>query len=154
MEKNLNDQLQPSELSQIEAAFLCEQQDVRALSPLTLAYIGDCIYDQIIRSVVVRRGNRPANHLHRMTIRYVNAAAQARMIEALEEKDLLTEEEMAIYKRGRNAKSHTSAKNASIEDYRKATGFEALVGFLYLQDRFPRILELVTAAMEILKITI
>lgn len=134
-------------LGQIKQVFGCKEQDVRAYSPLTLAYIGDAIYDLIIRSVVVERGNRAANDLHKRTTRYVKAEAQAKMIVALQEE--LTEEEEAVYKRGRNAKSYTSAKNASIGDYRKATGFEALMGFLYLTDQMDRMLYLVKRGIEL-----
>lgn len=128
-------------LAQIKEAFALKEVDVRAYSPLTLAYIGDAVYDIIIRSVVVERSNRAANELHKKTSSYVKAQTQAVMIEGILEE--LTEEEAAVYKRGRNAKSYTTAKNASIADYRKATGFEALVGYLYLLDNVPRILELV-----------
>ena len=134
-------------LGQIKQVFACREQDVRAYSPLTLAYIGDAIYDLIIRSVVVERGNRAANDLHKRTTRYVKAEAQAKMVMALMEE--LTEEEEAVYKRGRNAKSYTSAKNATIGDYRKATGFEALMGFLYLTDQTDRMLYLVKRGIEL-----
>ena len=139
-------------LGQIKQVFECKEQDVRAYSPLTLAYIGDAIYDLIIRSVVVERGNRAANDLHKRTTRYVKAEAQAKMIIALQEE--LTEEEEAVYKRGRNAKSYTSAKNASIGDYRKATGFEALMGFLYLTDQMDRLLYLIKKGIELSGLTI
>ena len=135
-----------SVLLQIKDAFACKEVDVRSFSPLTLAYIGDAVYDLIIRTVVVQQGNKAANLLHRSTVKYVNAKAQAEIIEALQE--ILTEEELAVYRRGRNAKSHTAAKNASIEDYRKATGMEALLGYLYLSDRFERILELITLGLK------
>jgi len=135
-----------SMLAQITAAFACGKSDVRAYSPLTLAYIGDAVYDLIIRTVVVERANRAANELHKRTVKYVNAAVQAAMIESLQEE--LTEEELAVYKRGRNAKSHTSAKNASIQDYRKATGFEALVGYLYLTDQTQRLLYLIKTGID------
>ncbi|MGN1148195.1 MAG: Mini-ribonuclease 3 [Lachnospiraceae bacterium] len=128
-------------LSQIKEAFAVKEVDVRAYSPLTLAYIGDAVYDIIIRTVVVERANRATNELHKKTSSFVKAQTQAAMIEALS--DVLTEEEEAVYKRGRNAKSYTTAKNASIADYRKATGFEALIGYLYLKDDMGRILELV-----------
>lgn len=133
----------------IKRQFDCKEVDIRAYSPLTLAYIGDAIYDLIIRTVVVERANRPANRLHKTVIRYVNAETQARMITALEEE--LTEEEKALYHRGRNAKSNTSAKNASIADYRKATGLEALFGYLYLRGETDRMLALVRRAFEKLK---
>ena len=99
-------------LGQIKETFSCKEQDVRAYSPLALAYIGDAIYDLVIRSVVVGRANRSANDLHKKATHYVKAQAQARMIEVLLEE--LTEEEEAVYKRGRNAKSYTVAKNASV----------------------------------------
>lgn len=133
-------------LSLIKKTFAVKEVDVRAYSPLTLAYIGDAVYDVIIRTVVVERSNRPANELHKKTSSFVKAQTQAEMIEAL--LPLLSEEEEAVYKRGRNAKSYTSAKNASIGDYRKATGFEALIGYLYLQDRTERVLELVKNGLE------
>ncbi len=131
---------------QIRCAFGCGETDIRRYSPLALAYMGDAVYDLIIRSAVVERGNRAANRLHHHAVKYVNAGAQAAMAGALQ--DTLTEEEAAVYRRGRNAKSHTAAKNASIEDYRKATGLEALIGYLYLTDRFDRILELVKQGLE------
>ncbi len=140
MEKSL------SLLERIKQEFALKEVDIRTYSPLTLAYIGDGIYDLIVRTVVVERGNEPPNRLHRKTIGYVNAKTQAQMIEAL--LPFLTEEEVAVFKRGRNAKSYTSAKNASIADYRKATGFEALLGYLYLQDKEERILELVKMGLE------
>lgn len=133
-------------LSLIKKTFAVKEVDVRAYSPLTLAYIGDAVYDVIIRTVVVERSNRPANELHKRTSSFVKAQTQAEMIEAL--RPLLSEEEEAVYKRGRNAKSYTSAKNASIGDYRKATGFEALIGYLYLQDKTERVLELVKTGLE------
>lgn len=128
-------------LSLINNSFDAKEVDVRTYSPLTLAFIGDGIYDIIIRTVIVERSNRPVNELHRRTSRFVKANTQALMIQALI--PFLTEEEEAVYKRGRNAKSHTTAKNASLMDYRMATGFEALIGCLYLQDKTERILELV-----------
>ena len=128
-------------LTKIKETFACEGQDVRAYSPLTLAYIGDGIYELVIRSVVVERANRSANDLHKKTTRYVKAPAQSAMIEALLPE--LTEEEEAVYRRGRNAKSYTTAKNASVADYRRATGFEALMGYLYLKEDYSRIVELV-----------
>ena len=139
-------------LEKIKNVFACSEQDIRAYSPLTLAYIGDAVYELVIRSVVVERANRSANDLHKMSVKYVKAEAQAKMIEALLE--VLSEDELAVYKRGRNAKSYTVAKNASMSDYRKATGFEALMGFLYLSGQTDRMLELIKqgigfAGMEI-----
>jgi ribonuclease III family protein len=128
-------------LDAIKQRFACEEVDIRTYSPLTLAYIGDAIYDLVIRTIVVERGNRSANNLHKKTVKYVNARVQAQIIDALESE--LTDEEEAVYHRGRNAKSYTSAKNASIIEYRKATGLEALCGYLYLQGKQERMLELI-----------
>ena len=133
-------------LYEIKEIFDCKEQDIRSFSPLTLAYIGDAVYDLVIRTIVVERGNKAANVLHKTTVKYVNAAAQAAIIQAV--LDVMTVEELAVYMRGRNAKSNTMAKNASVEDYRKATGMEALIGYLYLSNRFHRVLELVKLGME------
>ena len=121
-------------------------QDIRTYSPLTLAYIGDGIFDVIIRSIVVGRGNTPVNQLHHKTSHVVKAHSQAIMAEAL--MDVLTDTEKDIYRRGRNAKSHTMAKNATVTDYRSATGFEALMGYLYLTDQMERMMEVVSIGLE------
>lgn len=128
-------------LEQIRRCFPGKAVDIRTYSPLAMAYIGDAIYDLVIRTVVVERGNRPANDLHRHATQYVNACSQARMIEAL--KDVLTQEETDIYHWGRNAKFNTKAKNATVKEYRRATGMEALMGYLYLTGHTERLLELV-----------
>lgn len=133
-------------LDAVKKEFDCKETDIRTYSPLTLAYIGDAIYDLVIRTVVVERANQSANNLHKKTVRYVNARVQAKMIEAVESE--LTEEEAAVYHRGRNAKSYTSAKNASIIEYRKATGLEALCGYLYLTGQQERLLGLIHEAIE------
>ena len=133
-------------LQSIRERFGCDDMDIRNYSPLTLAYIGDAVYDQIIRTVVVMRGNRSVNSLHKIVVGYVNARVQARMAEALEEE--LTEEEKVIYHRGRNAKSYTMAKNASVSEYRKATGLETLLGYLYLQNKMDRMLILIQNGIE------
>lgn len=133
-------------LNQIKETFDCGDVDVKTYSPLALAFIGDGIFEIIIRTVVVERGNRSADGLHKTKSRVVNAKVQAKMAEALLEE--LTEEELACYKRGRNAKSHTAAKNASIAEYRKATGLEALFGYLYLSGKEERILELTKMGLE------
>lgn len=133
-------------LSLIKEHFGLKEVDIRTYSPLTLAYIGDCVFDLIIRTVVVERGNEPANKLHHKTVTYVKAETQALLIDAMLSD--LTEEELGVYKRGRNAKSYTTAKNASVGDYRKATGMEALVGYLYLQNRTERILELLQIGLH------
>lgn len=110
------------------------------LSPLVLAYMGDCVYEILVRNYVLSKGNRPVNHIHTMTRSFVNAGSQSAMYDIISE--YLTEEEENIYRRGRNAKSHTKAKNQTIVDYRRATGIEALFGYLYLKGEYERICEL------------
>lgn len=123
-----------------------QKVDAKSYSPLALAYIGDGVYDLIVRTVIVSRANMQVNKYHKHVSKLVRAQAQADMITKIE--DRLTNEEEAVYKRGRNAKSYTSAKNASIIEYRMATGFEALIGYLYLNEEFERIIELVKLGLE------
>ena len=133
-------------LAKIKEEFECKEVDLRTYSPLTLAFLGDCVYDIIIRTVVVERGNRAPQGLHKKKSYLVNAKTQKEIIESLQ--DVLTPEEEDIYRRGRNAKSYTTAKNASVGDYRKATGFEALLGYLYLSDNMDRVLFLVKEGLK------
>ena len=120
--------------------------DPAMYSPLVLAYIGDGAYELMIRAKVVSRGNMQVNKLHKKSTSLVKAQAQARMVRLLEPE--LTDEERAVFKRGRNAKSMTAAKNATIIDYRTATGFEALVGYLYLSEQYERLAELISHGLE------
>ena len=136
--------------SYLKEQFQIPDVDIRTYSPLTLAYIGDGIFDLVIRSLVVAKGYTRAGELHKRTSQIVKAHTQAEMMEIL--LPLLTEEEAEVYRRGRNAKSPTMAKNATMADYRKATGFEALMGWLYLQDNFERIVELVKVGVVGLKL--
>lgn len=122
-----------------------KQVDVMSYSPLTLAYIGDDAYDLVIRTYLLGKGNMPVNKLNRMADGLVKAKAQSDMMDIIE--PMLDEEEHAVYKRGRNAKSYTKAKNATVADYRRATGFEALMGYLYLQGRYVRMVELIRAGI-------
>ena len=138
--------------SYIKEQFAIKNVDIKTYSPLTLAYIGDAIFDLVIRSIVVGKGNTKASQLHQRTSHIVKAKTQAEMIDALE--DVLTEEEADIYRRGRNAKSPTMAKNATMADYRKATGFEALMGYLYLKDDFKRVVQLTKIAVERLNLSL
>ena len=135
--------------SYIKEQFGISEVDIRTYSPLTLAYIGDGIFDLVIRSVVVGKGNTRAGELHKRTSQIVKAHTQAEMIEKL--LPMLTEEEAEVYRRGRNAKSPTMAKNATMSDYRKATGFEALVGYLYLQKEYERMNALIAHGIETLQ---
>lgn len=119
--------------------------DAGTYSPLVLAYIGDAVYEVMIRAKVINKGSIQVNKLHKRSAELVKAGTQAAMIRLLEED--LTEEEHAVYKRGRNAKSATMAKHATMVDYRTATGFEALVGWLFLEERFDRLTELVSLGL-------
>ncbi len=132
-------------LNSLKELFHLEDRDLRSYSPLTLAYIGDGVYELVVRTILVKRGNRPVNQLHRQASSLVKAAAQSAMMETLE--PLLTEEEKSVYRRGRNAHSPTMAKHATMADYRRATGFEALLGYLYLKEDFARLVELVRAGI-------
>ena len=120
--------------------------DPKTSSPLVLAYIGDCVFDLIVKLMVTGRGNRQVHKLHEETSCYVQASAQSFMMREMQEH--LTAEEHAVYRRGRNARSVSPAKNQSITDYRRATGFEALIGYLYLGGEYERLTELVTIGLE------
>jgi ribonuclease-3 family protein len=140
MEENL------SMLDQIHKEFGTGGVDIKTYSPLTFAYIGDVVFEIIIRTLIVEKGQRAANTLHKHTTKIVCAQTQAKMLEAVYED--LTEEEQDIYRRGKNTKIHSSAKNASLSDYRKATGFEALCGYLFLKNDTARITYIVRTALE------
>lgn len=121
-------------------------EDVNRISMLGLAHVGDGVYELLVRSMLCTDGHQAIQDLHRTTVRYVNAPAQAKAMEKLLPR--LTEEESAIYRRGRNAKVHGVPQNASVAEYHSATGLEALFGFLYLLGRSERINELFAAIME------
>ena len=128
-------------LIQLKELFHLEDQDLRSYSPLTLAYIGDGVYELIIRTILVKKGNCPVNRLHKKASSLVKAGAQSAIMEVIEEE--LTPEELSVYRRGRNAHSPTMAKHATMADYRRATGFEDLMGSLYLKEDYTRMLTLV-----------
>ena len=113
----------------------------RDISPLSLAYIGDAVYEVYVRTHIMKDVNMPVNKLHKAATGYVKAKAQSEIIGVVQ--DNLTEDELAVFKRGRNAHSHTAAKNADIVDYRRATGFEALIGYLYLSGNTKRLEEII-----------
>ncbi len=131
----------PDWLGLIEGQFPSGGADIRTYSPLALAYIGDGVYELVIRTVLLGKGNCPVNKLHRRASALVRAGAQSEMMHALE--PLLDPEEARIYKRGRNAHPATMAKHATMTEYRRATGFEALMGWLYLTRRWERMMELI-----------
>lgn len=116
-------------------------------SPLTLAYIGDGVYELFVRTRVIEENENMSVHmLHKETVKYVKAHSQSNSIDSMIA--LLSEDEIAVYKRGRNTKSNTMPKNADMSDYRKATGFEALIGYLYLSGEEKRLNELMNIAYE------
>lgn len=116
------------------------KREVNMLSPLQLAYIGDAVYEVFVRTYLIENVNVSVNELHKKAIEFVKAKAQADILYKI--KDRLTEEEYTIVKRGRNSKSGTIPKNAEVSDYRYATGFEALIGYLYLLEKKQRIKEI------------
>ena len=124
-------------LKGIAEHFPLTEKELRGYSSLGLAYIGDCIYELFVRTMVVTKGNDKANHYHQKTISYVNAAAQTAMMEKI--KPLLTDEERAVFRRGKNQSSH---------DYHIATGFEALMGYLYLSGQMERLEELIRICLS------
>ena len=128
-------------ISYMKELFHLKDQDIRSSSPLTLAYIGDGVYELVIRTILVKKGNCPVNRMHKKASSLVKASAQSAIMEKIE--DQLTEEEHAVYRRGRNAHSPTMAKHATMADYRRATGFEALIGYLYLSEEYTRMLDLI-----------
>ena len=142
MEESIKDNL----TSDIWDVLGLKSVSTRQLSPLVLAYIGDSIFDLVVKTKIVTAGNTQVNKMNRAASSIVKAESQSKMIGYLEDK--LTEEEGSVYKRGRNAKSYTSAKNASISDYRRATGFEALMGYLYLSGQYERMCELIKDALD------
>lgn len=147
MDESIKENTEETELvSRIRSNFKIKKKDPKQYSPLTLAYIGDGIYDLVIRTIIVEQGNARVNQLHKSVSNMVKAAAQAEAIRKME--PYLTEEELGVYRRGRNAKSYTMAKNASMVDYRCATGLEALMGYLYLNEQMDRIIELIELGLE------
>jgi len=123
-----------------------EVKQPQLYAPLTLAIIGDSVYDLYVRTRLSEGGSLPTNTIHKTAVSYVKAAAQARSVHAI--LDSLAEDELTIFKRGRNAHSATVPKNASISDYRAATGFEALLGYLYLKNEPDRLSEILRMAFE------
>lgn len=115
-------------------------EEVRQMSPLTWAYVGDSVYEQYIRTYLINTTKLKPHELHIKAIKYVKAKAQADILQELEE--ILTEEEKDIVRRGRNTQTHHIAKNASVQDYMYSTAFEALIGYLYLTKQDERLCEL------------
>ena len=118
----------------------------RSVSPLSLAYIGDAVYELYVRSYIMHDVNMPVAKLHKASTQYVSARAQAKIYHKI--KDNLTEEETEVFKRGRNAHSYTSAKNTDIIDYRISTGLEALIGYTYIKKDEARLKEIISMCIE------
>lgn len=125
-----------------------EEKDVKMMAPLVLAYMGDAVYEAHIRNYLIRKKRVSVNELHRAATKYVKAKAQAEIVHAMEQ--YLAEEEWLVVKRGRNQKSATTPKNAILIDYKYATGFEALLGYLFFCGKTERLLEVMGKAVEII----
>lgn len=119
------------------------KQNWALLNGLALAYIGDAIYELHIRQHLLEAGQTRPNQLHKMATEFVSAKAQNKLVYLMLEESVLTEEEEGIFKRGRNAKSHSTAKNADVATYRGSTGFEAVIGFLHMSEQTERVNELI-----------
>ena len=139
-------------LEEIHSYFPREATDIRTLSPLKLAYLGDAVYEIMIRTLIIEATGGPVKNLHKRTSEFVNAGSQSELILALKED--LTEEELRVFRHGRNAKTSSVAKHADIHDYRNATGLEALFGYLYLTGNLMRAVELCRIGFDKLDIDI
>jgi ribonuclease-3 family protein len=127
--------------------FFAPSEPPHLVSPLALAYLGDAVYDLYVRQYVLSRPSRRPNQLHREATRYVSAKAQAKAVRIIDGE--LTEEERDMLRRGRNAKSHAAPKNTDVLDYRYSTGFECLIGYLYLSKRYERLGTLMRMTLEL-----
>lgn len=134
------------ETSVIESLCKEEFKDIRQYSPLTLAFIGDGVYELYVRTHIVKNLNAPVNLLHKNCVKYVSATGQCRAMDIVE--PVLTQDELDAFKRGRNTKIYTKAKNAGLAEYKRATGFEALIGYLYITKQTNRLEELITKVLE------
>ncbi len=128
---------------------ILKEANIRSISPLVYAYIGDAIYEVYIRTYVIKTQKKKVYDLHKGATKFVKASAQSKIVHAL--KDYLTEEEWQIVKRGRNQKSGTVPKNANISDYKYATGYEALLGYLFLREEEKRLEEIIKKSIEIIE---
>lgn len=137
-------------LDEIHQYFPTVEKDIRSFSPLKLAYLGDAVFELIIRTIIIEETGGPVKNLHNRTSELVNAGSQSKLMQCLIEE--LTEDELHAYKHGRNAKTSSVAKHADIHDYRNATGLEALFGYLYLTGRTERAIELCQIGFDSLHI--
>jgi len=125
--------------------------EIRMISPLKLAYLGDSVYEVYIRTYIVNKCKSSVNELNKNAVKFVKASAQCYAAKKLQEQELLTEKEWAMVKKGRNQKTFTSPKNASLSDYRYATGFETMIGYLYLNDQVERMEEVIALAIQLIE---
>ena len=128
---------------------MLEKKDIEMLSPLVWAYMGDSVYEQYVREHIIMQGASKNGAYHRKAIKYVSANAQVKILRELE--DSLSDEEKEIVKRGRNSNPHSHAKNADIVDYKWATGFEALIGYLFLMNKKKRLEQIINLCFEIIE---
>ncbi|MCI5792305.1 MAG: hypothetical protein MR011_03345 [Lachnospiraceae bacterium] len=141
-----NTKANPDGLAVLKKADSGSTDDSYIMNGLTLAYIGDAVFELMVRQHMLSTGSRQADKLHKHTIALVNAGSQSAMIMHIME--MLTERELSVYKRGRNSSTVTSAKHQSVNDYRRATGLEALFGYLYLNKEYERLKELFGECMN------
>lgn len=127
---------------------MINKSDISQMSPLVWAYMGDAVYEKYIREYVIRQGLCKNGLLHKKSIKYVSAKGQAHILKEIE--DFLSDEEKDIVRRGRNSNPHSTAKNADIVEYKYATGFEALIGWLYLNEKHERLEEILKKCVECL----
>lgn len=125
-----------------------KQIEAKQLNSIVLAYIGDAVYEVYVRQHLIESGQINPHELHQRAVKFVAATGQAQVVHAWIREEVLTAEEAAVVRRGRNAKSNSVPKNASIQDYRYATGFESLIGYLHLEEREDRLNELMAYAVQ------
>ncbi len=128
---------------------MIKKEDIKMMSPLVWAYMGDSVYEQYVREHIIMQGVAKNGAYHRKAIKYVSANSQVKILKKLEE--ILTLEEKEIVKRGRNSNPHSHAKNADIVDYKWATGFEALIGYLFLMGNKKRLEQIINICFEIVE---
>lgn len=138
-------------LTFLERELSLDEMKVHTYSPLALAFIGDSIYDLIIRTYIISKGSKAVGKMHKESSLYVNAKTQAKIYHAI--KDTLTEEELSVMKRGRNAKTGSKPKNTDLITYKHATGFETLIGYLYITKQLERLVALIAAGLKTTQLT-
>ncbi|MFJ5791895.1 Mini-ribonuclease 3 [Lysinibacillus sp. NPDC097162] len=126
-------------------------EDVKQLNALALAYMGDAVLEQKVREYLLRSGRVKPNTLHREATHYVSAKAQSTIVHRMIDENFLTEQELAVFRRGRNAKSGSVPKNTDVQTYRNSSGFEAVLGSLYLLGELERVYDIIAYAIQIIE---